>query len=999
MASVFSSFSSRSDASFDIARPHNSSDDALLSSRLESLGYSLSLPEAATVEQPPPSKPLIERFMEQVEEDIKRMRQRRGLVLQDDVEEGDETSSHNDGEGVGSDSDSTTSPSSECLFTLPEADADLTLHDLMRLAKINKEEAIEAKKAGVRKEDGRIKTAGGAGEDPPLSSPSSAFTSLRLGSPVKAQISPSKRRRASSSPPRTPPPRTPSFSPALWPSLSPSPCKRTALRKKSLVGVLSVALTLAGAASTGSTPSGPPLVATVSRLCEEIPGLSLPALVDLAQSLRPNAHLLEAASERAASNGRTFGSSLNFLGKNLFSTSATPPRDKPLATLLLSRALNLYPTPCSSQPFLPAVPFPPAPRILSTRHTICVQCASPLTLRNRTSSDKAYLADTSSPAVPIVIVAQTCGWCGAVHAPDHVEFVQSGKRLWLWDDGAEAFKVGERVWVAAGLARHYSSLLLEQAVSPGGFAEFWNGLYASDAGRPDFDMSEEDGEEEKEDDGYSSPTPAVHVKPQRKNRKSGPFLLRPRHIWRTFVFFSCFSAIRAPHSPYSAFVSLARPPTEELVALANRDLFGSNREEAARVLAPHACEKCTRKRREWRGGPATEEEKRAGVRYAGSHEDEEKNFVEDTKICKSSSIQLAVCDGIQIGHPLCAYPNCTNPPEAHRRAKRFCDYHQLCRSWCGIVGCERPVSDELDDEADLTEACKINSHQMAWRTWKKRSGELKARGWAGRKKRVDEGIKYEVVEVGDDGEVSVDEDEARIGGNEADGEESKPSRQRLAHMWTLRRSSNLQILVGACGTPLAWAKFAQNEHPSEVVSFLSSAQSQLASTDPFSPSPSSTSAPSFPSYIAYDRACHVLRSLVSSPSFLASFPTFLSSTRLIVTAFHRQGHPASDTFCNKFCNPTPLSGEAPDLVVPFREKKPDGKARSKGGKAKEKGPRTFERAFNTTAAEQLNSTLSRFAPLLSTMRADNFDFVVHVLLRHRAEEVKRKKEKKKGRGL
>ncbi|KPV71437.1 uncharacterized protein RHOBADRAFT_65813 [Rhodotorula graminis WP1] len=198
-------------------------------------------------------------------------------------------------------------------------------------------------------------------------------------------------------------------------------------------------------------------------------------------------------------------------------------------------------------------------------------------------------------------------------------------------------------------------------------------------------------------------------------------------------------------------------------------------------------------------------------------------------------------------------------------------------------------------------------------------------------------------------------------------EEKKPPRKaRETHTWNLRRTSNLQILVAACGAPLAWTKFFDGESASEVSRFLSSVHDQQGT--------------SFPTYIAYDRACHVLRHVLSTTP---SLPPFLSSTRLVVTAFHKRIHPAADTFCDEFCTPTPLDGQAQDLVVPFRPA-------TRGGKFRRGSSRTFERAFNTSAAEQLNSTIARFGKLLATLRADNFDFLVHVLLRYRRDKVEGK---------
>ncbi|GAA5922238.1 hypothetical protein JCM1841_000694 [Sporobolomyces salmonicolor] len=71
---------------------------------------------------------------------------------------------------------------------------------------------------------------------------------------------------------------------------------------------------------------------------------------------------------------------------------------------------------------------------------------------------------------------------------------------------------------------------------------------------------------------------------------------------------------------------------------------------------------------------------------------------------------------------------------------------------------------------------------------------------------------------------------------------------------------------------------------------------------------------------------------------------------------------------------SPLDGSAPDLVTPYQ-------SISSSGKREKHGSRTFERAFNTSAAEQLNSSLSGFTHLLQSMKAQNYDFLVHVILR------------------
>ncbi|KAJ7676707.1 hypothetical protein DFH06DRAFT_1122015 [Mycena polygramma] len=66
-----------------------------------------------------------------------------------------------------------------------------------------------------------------------------------------------------------------------------------------------------------------------------------------------------------------------------------------------------------------------------------------------------------------------------------------------------------------------------------------------------------------------------------------------------------------------------------------------------------------------------------------------------------------------------------------------------------------------------------------------------------------------------------------------------------------------------------------------------------------------------PSFIAYDDACSLLRHIVTQDSNNA----WLSMTKFIVDAWHYIGHRATDILCRLWCNPAPLNGSQPDLVL------------------------------------------------------------------------------------
>ncbi|CDR42214.1 hypothetical protein NBRC10512_001084 [Rhodotorula toruloides] len=802
----------------------------------------------------------------------------------------------------------------------------------------------------------------------PRTAAAKELESLSLASPTPAPPRTPKKRRhppatanavpRRASPPSPASPVTPPFpssspyAPTSCPTHldSPSPTKRSRHRLRDLVSLFLLCIRSVAA----TEPS--PLASLAARLDRLVPGLDLPHLVHLARTIQENQRLLSISHVHSQAGGRTFDASLNFLGNSLFQDSPFETSDAPQVALHLARALQLYPP-----PILAVSADPPLP-ILCTPRTSCRHCSSALTLRKR-PTEPFWLVDSASPAERVLVAHLTCTnrHCRAVHHPDHVEYDDTDGPMWMWEAEPDAIKVGQRVWVTKGFARHFRMLLLEQAVSPGGFAALWNKLYAESRSEPEPSTPDEpldpsffdtDSEDSPDDEEKSTSRP-----------RSSFFRLTSHHVWRSFVLYSC---ILVSSASSHTFTSSPRPSIADLVALGNSTLFGSG---IANVhdLSPHHCSTCSKPRRRWLGGPATEAEREKGVLWAGtSHRTE---VEEDAIKLPGPPVQLAVCDGTEIGHLLCAAPDCPNSPELHRRSGRFCSTHAHLHEVCGIVDCGRTRSDDGDE--DPSEACDEPEHQELWLRFLHGREQVKARGWRGRhraskvkKETTDDlaALKLEASEEESDASDTVRHDSTRV-----------------STMWACRRSKTLQTLVAACGAPLAWATFADGETPASVIDFLSTVH---ASWSP--DAASATSRSTFPSYIAYDRSCDVLRSLLRKPSSSGDspLPPFLRSSRLIVTAFHKQSHPQGDAFCDEFCDPTPLDGRAPDLVVPY---KPVGGSSKRGPQL-----RTFERAFNTSAAEQLNSTLSRFAPLLSTLKADNFTFLVHVLLRYRRDEAEKR---------
>ncbi|KAF9488929.1 hypothetical protein BDN71DRAFT_1484993 [Pleurotus eryngii] len=147
------------------------------------------------------------------------------------------------------------------------------------------------------------------------------------------------------------------------------------------------------------------------------------------------------------------------------------------------------------------------------------------------------------------------------------------------------------------------------------------------------------------------------------------------------------------------------------------------------------------------------------------------------------------------------------------------------------------------------------------------------------------------------------------------------------------RSYCMETICAPCGVVLAWCKFAKAEGVAKILKFLEDVYPDSASC---------------PSYIAIDKGCALLKHIVRQGHWIAWEPT----TCIIVDSYHCINHRATDHLCWTWCNPAPLNGDAPNLVVVDEDKE---------------GKPYYKRAFNT----QL---------ILNQMTVSNVDFTMHVLL-------------------
>jgi hypothetical protein len=106
----------------------------------------------------------------------------------------------------------------------------------------------------------------------------------------------------------------------------------------------------------------------------------------------------------------------------------------------------------------------------------------------------------------------------------------------------------------------------------------------------------------------------------------------------------------------------------------------------------------------------------------------------------------------------------------------------------------------------------------------------------------------------------------------------------------------VETICTPCGVAIAWDKFAKAESPTNILSFLERVYPTASSR---------------PDYICIDKACLVLRHAVTS----GKWDFWKDTTRFIVDSYHYINHRATDYLCRKYCNPAPLNGSAPNLVV------------------------------------------------------------------------------------
>ncbi|KZT62164.1 hypothetical protein CALCODRAFT_418449, partial [Calocera cornea HHB12733] len=299
-------------------------------------------------------------------------------------------------------------------------------------------------------------------------------------------------------------------------------------------------------------------------------------------------------------------------------------------------------------------------------------------------------------------------------------------------------------------------------------------------------------------------------------------------------------------------------------------------------------------------------------------------------------IQCAVIDGIAIGRPCCAVHNCPLPLTSNRA--RFCSTHAQRELLCAVEGCNAPR------QADSL-TCTILEHQALEARYKApgKSFSLLTR----RRRQVygrGDVLNEEVIEMELDAE-----EEGQPSGVQLDSLPRKEKKKKvLRARFGRNRTHNEQLIVRPCGVIVGRGTFYGAEALGSVIDFVMSIFPTLAS---------------MPDVLFFDNNCNLRRHLENRAEEVRQH---FAHTLLVVDVFHwdRKHKLGRDNYCTTYCNPAAYT----ELL--------DQTKRNKW-------------LFNSSACEQANSWLRKFASQTRKMTAVRFEFFLDEVIKAHNEHIVR----------
>lgn len=526
----------------------------------------------------------------------------------------------------------------------------------------------------------------------------------------------------------------------------------------------------------------------------------------------------------------------------------------------LSKLLKLYPYNAKGQQQNPIKPVSE-----KDIEPALVICPASMECQTITCKSRALIQDTRDRDVPRVtlvkdsriydnvhVLSGKCIHCNTKYYADHETSNSNGTRMRFYLNSAKYLKIGQSVWVDRMFSGAVINGIYNFHASPSAFAEFWNDTF--------WNMQKS------------------------KSRK-----MTRRQVWHAFVQESIRTVAQA--SKYTLEVKDGLP-IEGLVKEAY-NILGEN--GVIRSAENHFCSECTHVFKqtadviteddpaavigidENRNVPVlTGEdadlavEDAAQARYNAQHDmdiDQSPSPVEE------SPVNLVVLDGVVMGPTHCAYENCTDSLK-NARGGVFCEQHERLRgNLCRLRDCNNP-------KAPPSHTCV--QHQDRWYQHIIRYGRQSLLGIRRLVRRsAEERLPWLPTFTR---QVQPHDEESTTPENPKDNYFVPPCFYCI------------ETICAPCGVVIAWTKFAKSESETKILNFLESVY----------PTPELR-----PNYICIDKACKVLRTAISN----GSWDVWKQTSRFIVDSFHYINHRTSDYLCRKWCNPAPLNGSAPNLVI------------------------------------------------------------------------------------
>jgi hypothetical protein len=529
---------------------------------------------------------------------------------------------------------------------------------------------------------------------------------------------------------------------------------------------------------------------------------------------------------------------------------------------LLTKLLGLYPYDSHGQ--YQKMLKPVSDKDIEPIHVIC-----PTSLECQTIScnHRSLLLDTRDRDVPRVslvkgmkiydgvhVLSGKCPTCGTRYYADH-EISQSGiqgEKRKFYLNSAKYLKVGQSLWVD----RIFSGAVINGTysfhASSASFAEFWN------------------------DSFWSTQAPNM--------RK-----ITRRQIWHTYVQESIRRVAKFSGHPLELLDGL---PIQEVTKHA---FLALGEEGVIRSAENHFCSECTHEYKKT-ADRITGDDPAAVIGVDENHSvpvlvgEDADLAVQDAAqarlaaetamdIDRSPSpsegtpVKLVVLDGVVMGPIHCAYDNCTQDLAKAQKGV-FCVHHEILRgNLCRMRDCN-------NQKVAPSQTCP--QHQNRWYQHAVRYGRQSLLGIR-RIVRRSEAERLAWLPTFN---------------RQAPQHDNEPaaSNNQKDNYFVAPRFYCVETICAPCGVVIAWTKFAKAESPTNILNFL----------DTVYPTPELR-----PNYICIDKACMVLRTAISN----GSWQIWKQTSRFIVDSYHYINHRTSDYLCRKWCNPAPLNGSAPNLVI------------------------------------------------------------------------------------